>query len=203
MKNIYLIRHGEVAWNSEGAYVGSTDIPLNDTGRRQAELLAKRLGSIEISTIYSSDLSRAFETARIIGAAQGIDPIPDRCFREIDYGIWEGLSEQQILETYPETFDQWRKSAAEVVIPGGESINHMLQRSYSAFLEVISSHVDGNIAIIAHKSVNRAILCRILSIPVSNYRTIGQANSCVNAIHIRIDDSIVVDTINDRCHLLE
>lgn len=203
MRYIYLIRHGEVAWNSEGAYVGSTDLPLNDTGRSQAKRLADWLSSREIATVYSSDLSRALETAQIIAAPHNLRVVSDNRLREINYGEWEGLTSEQIAEKYPELFNQWRENAADIIVPGGESINQMLERAYSAFMEAAYSHIEGNIVMTAHKSVNRTILCRLLSIPVENYRAIGQANSCVNVLHIRKDDSITVNTINDRCHLLD
>lgn len=201
MGYIYLIRHGEVSWNSEGAYIGSTDLPLNDTGRLQAILLADRLKIKKLSTVYSSNLSRAFETAQIIAAPHGLNVVSDERLREINYGGWEGLSAQQIMDKYPEAFSQWRKNASKVTIPGGESMSQMLERAYTAFMEITLLHKDDDIAIIAHKIVNRTILCKLLDMPVENYRIIGQDNSCVNTMHIKNDDSIVVDTINDRCHL--
>lgn len=201
MRHIYLIRHGEVAWNSEGAYIGSTDLPLNDTGKQQAELLADRLRTKSISAIYSSDLSRAFETAHIMGTVRGLNVTPNTRLREMNYGEWEGLTEKQIVDSYPESFNQWRINAADAIIPGGESIRQMVERAYSAFIEIVFSHADEDIAVVAHKSVNRAIICMILGIPVSHYRIIGQHNSCVNTMHVRDNNLIVVDTINDRCHL--
>lgn len=202
MSKVYLIRHGEVAWNSENAYVGATDLPLNEHGREQAERLADALKSKEISAVYSSDLSRARETAEIVAGRLGLEVHTDSALREVNYGEWEGLSENEIAARYPDVYAEWRENPMDIQIPGGESFGELVTRALPAFQRIVETHNDHQIAIVAHKSVNRVILCCLLGIDVNLYRRIYQGNSCYNAIRVTQDGGFVVDSINEQCHLL-
>ena len=88
---IYLIRHGQTDWNVEGKVQGSTDIPLNETGRRQAACLAKGMAGRPVVQIFSSRLKRAFETARTVGESQNVRVETGEGLEEISFGVWEGL----------------------------------------------------------------------------------------------------------------
>jgi broad specificity phosphatase PhoE len=92
MTTLLLVRHGETDWNAEGRLQGHTDRPLNDHGRRQARALADRLVGDDIVAVYSSDLSRAHETAEIIGERLGLPVVTDPDLRERNWGNWEGLT---------------------------------------------------------------------------------------------------------------
>ncbi|MHB0913997.1 MAG: alpha-ribazole phosphatase [Armatimonadota bacterium] len=198
MGKIYLIRHGETAWNKGGAYAGSTDIPLNDTGRRQAEMLAERLTNLD--AVYSSDLSRARDTARTIAERSGLDVQEFAGLQEVNYGEWEGVSEAEIAVRYADLYQAWRENPAEVSTPNGESFGAVRDRAMAVFSRIAREHADEEIAIVAHKSVNRVILCELLGMEVNSYRRIAQENVCINTISYR-DDRFVVESVNDRCHL--
>ena len=101
MVRVYLVRHGQVEWNSANAYAGQTDLALNETGRGQAESLAEYFARKDISAIYSSDLSRARETAEIIADRKELPVQQVPALREVNYGQCEGLTEAQIAERYP------------------------------------------------------------------------------------------------------
>jgi len=92
MATLLLVRHGETDWNASGRLQGHTDQPLNDYGRRQARELADRLSDDGIAAIYASDLSRAKETAEIVGARLGLPVVVDADLRERNWGSWEGLT---------------------------------------------------------------------------------------------------------------
>ncbi len=201
MGRIYLIRHGEVAWNAESAYVGSTDIPLNETGRAQAEMLARRLERDDISAIYCSDLSRARETAEIVAERLDLSVVLVPALRELDYGQWEGVPEAEVPKRYPELFNAWRADPSNVSTPGGETFRQLADRAYPAFLAISEQHADENIAIVAHKSTNRTLLCCILGIDINRYKQVGQGNAAVNIIERRKDGRLVVEQINECCHL--
>ena len=96
-----LARHGETDWNREGRFQGHADPPLNDTGRAQAERLAAELDHVELSAVYSSPLGRATETARIVAAARGLEPIALDALREVDVGSWQGLTREEIIDKLP------------------------------------------------------------------------------------------------------
>lgn len=200
---IYLIRHGEVAWNYSGAYVGVTDLQLNDVGLAQAHLLSDYLVRRNIAAVYSSDLQRARVTAEIIAEPLGLPVHRSIMLREINYGEWEGLTSEDISNRYGELYHKWISNAADIQIPGGETFRGMLNRSMAEFTKITDAHEDENIAVVAHKSVNRVIICQLLGMDINNYRMIGQVNSCFNIIQRRKKGDLVVQTINNRCHLAD
>jgi len=89
---LLLVRHGETDWNADGRLQGHTDRPLSEFGRRQARQLAEELADEELDAIYASDLSRARETAQVVGARLGLAAVLDPDLREKDWGTWEGLT---------------------------------------------------------------------------------------------------------------
>src|SRR5262245_6113995 len=92
MTTLLLVRHGETDWNAEGRLQGHTDRPLNTWGREQAKRLAEQLSGDSIDAVYASDLSRAKETAEIVGERLGLPVVIDPDLREKDWGNWEGLT---------------------------------------------------------------------------------------------------------------
>ena len=96
MGHWYLVRHGETDWNLTERIQGQVDVPLNATGRRQVSHLAKRLTDLPLDAIYSSDLARTHETARIIAADRDIAIATDPDLREFSFGEWEGLTAEEI-----------------------------------------------------------------------------------------------------------
>lgn len=201
MGDIYLVRHGEVAWNRENTYAGRTDLPLNDTGRAQGETLAQCLAEIDISAVYSSSLTRARETAEIIAGRLGLGVTPIDALQEVNYGEWEGISEKEIQERDPELYRRWRADPVHVGIPGGETFGGVAERALPAFEEIARRHPEEKIVVVAHKSVNRVLLCCLLGVDVNRYRSIAQENCAVNHIVMRSDGRFVVHSINDRCHM--
>ena len=125
MTLIYLIRHGETDWNLNGRWQGQINIPLNETGRQQASLLAAHLRHYRglFGRLYSSDLGRAWDTAAIIGEALGQPPVALPGWRELDVGCWGGLTKaEQIVDVrieYPTDFaaQQLRYSAKYAFLP--------------------------------------------------------------------------------------
>lgn len=202
MSKIYLIRHGEVAWNAESAYVGSTDLPLNEKGREQARMLAERLVRDDIKAIYCSDLSRARETAEIAAEKLGLSVMIIPALEELDYGEWEGMPEAELPKRYPELFQAWKTNPAEVSTPGGETFRQLAERAYPAFVQIAEAHPDENVAVVAHKSTNRVLLCCMLGMDINRYKQVGQGNAAVNIIERRNDGRFVVEQINECCHLL-
>lgn len=202
MGKLYLVRHGEVLWNRERpAYCGVTDLELNEQGRRQAERIAARLAGLQLAAIYSSDLRRARQTAAAIAAPYGLHPVADPAFREVDYGDWEGVSEEDVRRQWAERYRAWREDAAHVRIPGGETFLELRDRFVPAVVAVMERHAAANVAIVAHKAANRVFLCEVLGLPPSAYRSIGQDNACLNVLDYE-GGRWRVWLVNDTCHLL-
>jgi broad specificity phosphatase PhoE len=96
MTTLLLIRHGETDWNAEHRWQGHADVPLNAHGREQAKVLAEELAPEGVDAIYSSDLSRARDTAEIVGERLGVPVVLDPDLREIDVGSREGLTGEEV-----------------------------------------------------------------------------------------------------------
>jgi 2,3-bisphosphoglycerate-dependent phosphoglycerate mutase len=150
---IIAIRHGETAWNVDTRIQGQLDIPLNDTGRRQANRLAAALADEPVAAIYSSDLGRAHETASAIGAARGVEVVAHTGLRERSFGMFQGRTFAEIDATWPEEAQAWRKRIPEWAPEGGESLVQLRDRITSVAGGLAQQHVGEQIVLVAHGGV--------------------------------------------------
>ena len=146
MTTLILARHGETDWNRDGIWQGHGDPPLNDLGRQQAMELAARLADVEIDALYSSDLRRAYETAQIVGAAKGLDITAEPDLREIDIGVWSGLTRAQIEERFP---DMERHD--------GEASDAFDTRAVGVLRRIAGAHDGHQVLVVTHGGVVRAL----------------------------------------------
>jgi broad specificity phosphatase PhoE len=157
---ILLARHGETDDNLPPLrFQGFRDTPLNDTGRSQAYQLAEKVASEGIRSLWSSDLSRAAETAEIVGARLGQCPRFDSRLREADRGEWEGHLFIDIERKYPELYAAWRRDPADWRFPGGESLSEQMER-VSAALDDVSQTEQLPALVICHGGSIRVMLCQ-------------------------------------------
>jgi broad specificity phosphatase PhoE len=151
---ILLVRHGETDWNRERRWQGHADRPLNETGRAQARALAEELVSDPPEAIYSSDLSRARETAEIAGARLGLPVEVDPRLREVDVGEWSGLTMAEIETRYPEAIR--RRLDGGTGWEQGETYEQMAERVVAALHEIAARHA-GRILVVTHGGAMRAV----------------------------------------------
>lgn len=156
-----MVRHGQTDWNFEKRYQGHQDIPLNATGRQQARELAGVLQNETIEAIYSSDLGRAKETSEIIATPLSIPINYDPRLREMSFGLWEGQTFTEIYRDYPTEFEEWFRHTSDYTVPGGESVNQLLER-FQDFLADVSARHSGSVLLVTHGGVIRAFLFSIL-----------------------------------------
>ncbi|MGL4369670.1 MAG: histidine phosphatase family protein [Spirochaetota bacterium] len=154
MKELLLIRHGETDHNRERRFTGSTDIPLNSTGREQALALHARFAAEGITSVYSSSLLRCRETAQIVS---GIAPSLSPALCEMNFGIFETLTYDEATAAYGEQFSLWMKDKMNYRIPHGESYSEMAQRVLSFFSDLLSSDIE-RAAVVSHSGCIRAVL---------------------------------------------
>jgi probable phosphoglycerate mutase len=155
-----LTRHGETAWNALGRLQGHTDIELNDVGRAQARALAAGLGADGVAGVWTSDLSRARETGGIIAAALGLpDPQVDPDLRERHFGVFEGLTRDEIAAQHPEAWRAWREHTAAP--PGGEPRDAAVAR-LTRVLGRLAGDDGGPLLVISHGGVMRLWLMEVL-----------------------------------------
>ncbi|GBE31164.1 MAG TPA: histidine phosphatase family protein [Nitrospirae bacterium] len=187
---VYLIRHGQTEGSDENRYKGHIDVPLSDEGMKQVGRLSDHMsglfnngsGSSGLSHIYCSDLVRAVRTAEIIGKPFGLMPDIIPQLRERSFGQWEGMTFDEIRETYPGEFDAWVKNPLEFSPVGGESTLEVRGRVMPVFYELVGRHEGGSIALVAHGGINRIVLCDILGIPLLHIFRIEQAFACLNIL---------------------
>ncbi len=164
MARLLLIRHGETEANSSERYWGNTDVKLSDIGIKQAERLHHRLANEKIGTIYSSDLSRALTTARIITDGRDISITVCPELREINFGNLEGLTFAEISQKYPEFARQWSQHSPNLQYPGGESAEEFNSRviQFAERLKIYGE--DDTVLIVAHSGILRTMICHLLGI---------------------------------------
>lgn len=150
--NIYLIRHGQTDWNTAGKIQGSTDIPLNETGRLQARMLAEGMKARPVVRIFSSTLGRAMETAGTVGRMQQVEVEPVEGLEEVGFGKWEGMTWADIQVRYPEEYRRWCLNPVEVSPPGGELQVEIRRRCKTAVDTILekTNRIKGDIAIVSH-----------------------------------------------------
>jgi broad specificity phosphatase PhoE len=160
---LWLARHGQTDDNLAGdIFQGFTDTPLNETGRRQAHALARRLvddPDLAVAALFCSDLSRAQETAAILGAAVGLSPVPDARLREGDRGRWEGLRFSDVERAEPELYAAWLGAGPDFRFPGGESLLEQQTRVLAA-LEDFRVSAEKPVLVVCHRGSIRVALCR-------------------------------------------
>lgn len=157
---VLLARHGETNDNRPPIrFQGWRDTPLNDRGHHQAEVLAERLADHGIVSIWSSDLSRARETAEIVGRARGLEVHLDWRLREANRGRWEGRLFDDVAATEPELFAAWEHAGASWRFPDGESLQEQLDR-VSACVEEVRATAPSPALIVCHGGSIRVMLCR-------------------------------------------
>ncbi len=199
---ILLARHGETPWNAEGRYQGQEDIDLSPVGEAQARALGERLRDVRIDRAVASPLARARRTAEFaLGDARADLLVTDAGLQEIAHGTWEGLLSAEIHARDPERLRAWRDAPHEVLMPGGESLQHVLDRAWPAFANACHDLGDDDtLLVVAHDAVNRVILCRILGLPMSRLWAFRQAPTTLNLLEGADVAHLDVVRLNDCSH---
>ena len=198
---ILLARHGETHWNAEGRYQGQEDIVLSPVGEAQARALGERLRGLRIDRAVASPLARAARTAELaLGDARRDLLRIDAGLMEIAHGTWEGLLAAEIRERDPERSIAWRDAPHEVLMPEGESLQHVLDRAWPALERACEGLGDGTLLVVAHDAVNRVILCRVLGLPLARLWRFRQAPTTLNLLEGASVDALDVVRLNDCAH---
>jgi phosphoserine phosphatase len=198
--SIYLVRHGQTAWNKEEIFRGRTDVPLDETGLKQAELVGQYFKEMEIHGIYSSSLSRAWQTAEKVAEFHNlrVEPLPG--ILDMSFGNWEGRPHQEIRESDNKTYRQWVETPHLVRLPGGESLDDVRVRAMAAMEEVIRNHSGKTLVLVTHRVVNKVLICGILGLDNSHFWQITQDTTAINLIQHR-DGKYILSLMNETCHL--
>lgn len=192
---LYLVRHGQVADGHTHLYHGHNDIHLSPRGVEQLERLARQLEGAPLAAVYASDLTRAREGAQVLCRGRELEPVIVPEFREINFGVWEGLSFEEIAARYPEELQARFLDLESFRIPGGESLMDVRRRALPRLRELVQQHPGQAVALVAHAGVNRVILSDALGVPLNNLFRIDQSYGCLNIVDF-FPDLAVVRLIN-------
>jgi len=199
---VYLIRHGQTRSNVTGYLMGWTDEGLDDVGYAQANSLAARIASLPITAVYVSPLRRAIETAATTAKPHGLEPRVYPDLVEINYGDWQGLHRKQVRQEWPELWQKLRIYSPDVVIPNGESLEQVNRRTIRAFNTIIASEPGGQVAIVTHQGILKAMVAYILNAPNIVCSRFELGNASLSLVRIT-DGTPRLITLNDMSHIGE
>ena len=179
-----VVRHGETAWNAEHRVQGQLDVPLNEVGQAQAKAAAKALTREKFDAIYSSDLSRARQTAAPTAQLFSMQVVVEKDLRERHYGIFERLTYAEVKLRYPEDYARFEARDPDYAFRTGESLKDFSARSISVISRIVNQHKDRNILVFTHGGVLDKLYRYVTGLPLSAPRDFGIPNAGLNRIEL-------------------
>ncbi len=202
MTEILLIRHGETGWNVSETFRGRADVELNETGLRQAELLGKYLSAGKIDVIYSSPLKRAVKTAGAIAKYQKIQVNTAENLIDFDYGEWQGLTVAEVKKWDDVLYQDWLDTPEQMRIPGGETLEDVLNRAMPFVVGSVMRCREGTIALVAHRVVHKVIICALLGLDNAHFWDIRMDTAAITRFNYD-GNHAVLTSHNDTSFLKE
>ena len=188
----HLIRHAETEWHVEDRYAGHTEIALTQRGVDQSFQLAKWASKENISSIYTSGLSRSIETARPSINQLNLEPVIDIDLNEVNFGLIEGLNKKAFKKNFPIVWKYFQTHPASTVFPAGESGEIALKRAEKLILQIAKKQVSGEIMIVSHGTLIRLLLTNFLGKDINTYRTLFPVidNVGVSSFKLNVSEDI-------------
>lgn len=168
MSNVILVRHGQTAWHRDGRYVGTADIPLDDKGKRQAELVASRVVEEDFSYVYSSPYQRCREMAEEIASLKGCSVKEDERLREMDLSRWDGQPLAEVIKRDGELIKNWMEDPVSRSLPGEESLPQVCERAFGWLKEVASAHPEEGTLAVSHGAPICTMIAEVIGLPLAN-----------------------------------
>ncbi|SKA33111.1 probable phosphoglycerate mutase [Marinactinospora thermotolerans DSM 45154] len=181
---VAIARHGRTPWHADHRYVGSSDIPIDEVGRRQARELAGWAREFAPSALFCSPLRRTRQTMEPVVAAVGVEATVDPRLREVDFGIGEGRTLDEVDE---EVARRFRADPVTDHFPGGEDPREAAERAVEWVVEVGRGHEGRRVLAVAHGTLIRLVLCSAMGIPLKEYRRAMPAVRSVGLTLLRVD----------------
>ena len=201
MTTILLVRHGQTAWNREERFRGQVDLPLDDRGLQQAELVGRRIaGQWEPAAIYASSLQRTLQTAAGVARVCDLRTTIHDGLLDIDYGAFAGLTPEEAADQHPDLARAWQRAPHMVLFPGGESVGDVRDRAEAALREIAANHPDQTVVLVSHVVVCRLLLCAVLGIDSSHFWEFEPATASISVFEVSNGRKVLL-SFNDTCHL--
>ncbi|MEU3564997.1 histidine phosphatase family protein [Kitasatospora sp. NPDC006786] len=172
-------RHGQTSWNLESRFQGTTDIELTGQGVLQAQRAARLLSGLRPDLLISSDLQRARRTAAELAEVTGLDVQHHEGLRETFAGSWQGLTNAEIRERFPEEYEAWAAGEPVRRGGGGELATEVADRSVPVVLEAVGKLPEnGTLVVVSHGGTIRTMLGRLLELEPSRWERFGGLSNC-------------------------
>ena len=200
---VLLVRHGETVWNQENRWQGQADTPLSQTGYDQARQLAQRFWNEErpIQAIYTSDLSRARDTADILGQVLGVTPLETAAWREMDIGTWSGLTTSEVATRHAEEWARLRQGE-DLPRGGGETFAQFQGRLLQSSQQFIRDHRGEQIVVVTHGGAVRAFLLHCRGLDMNQFGQIEKiGNTGISEVSLFPNRETEIHSINSIAHL--
>lgn len=200
--NIFIIRHGESVWNREQRVQGREDPGLSVAGRKQARAAAKRLKKEGIKTVYSSDLKRAAQTAKIIAGASRAKLVLMPELEEMILGAWQGMTIDEVKKRFPKSYAAWKKAPSKARIPGWEGVPNFTARVRRVFRSIIGKGgASHDVCIVAHWGVIAAYFSLVMKTDFDRFfKSVRIDNCSINKVSYK-NGKAIIQCINDTLHL--
>ena len=198
---LFLVRHGATTATEEGRFSGSSGAELSAEGRSQAARLGERLARQNISALYSSPLSRALDTARIIAGSCGLEPVTRDGLREIGHGHWEGMTRDEVERQFGAEYATWEADPFTFAPVGGESGVAVLARALPVVREIVAAHPGAQVLVVSHKATLRLVLSSLLGFDPRGYRDrLEQSPASLSVVDFRDPVHVRLMLFNDTSH---
>jgi len=197
---LILVRHGATDWNQAQRFQGQANLSLNETGRQQAEALAKKLAAQPLDGIIHSDLVRARQTAEAIARQRDCWLQEEPRLREISFGEWEGMTYAEIQSRAPEALAAWEQDPLEAAPPGGETIHQLAGRVELALKDMRQKYSSQTILVVAHGGPLQVLICQALGLSPAQYWQFHLSNASVSHLAF-YPAGAILNGLNDTAHL--
>ena len=201
--NLYVVRHGQTVSSRENRFSGSSDPPLTEVGEAMAQAFATAYAPVAWDAIYTSPMLRTRQTADALCRLTGVQPIVEDGLKEIGYGEWEGLKQDEVKERWPEAFQYWADDVASRGTPGGDTAFHVAARAMRVVETIRSNHERGNVLLVSHKATLRVITCALLGLDVRLFRERLALPVAAVTMFVVTKRTAQLAVFGDRAHLSE
>jgi probable phosphoglycerate mutase len=189
MTYLVLVRHGETVWHAENRYAGSSDVALTTRGLEQAAQLAGWARTARLAAVWASPLSRARITATACTDVTGVPLQIDERLRELNFGAGEGLTSAEMKRRFPDALEAFRADPVANHLPDGEDPVNAADRFTACLHDLAQQHPDGRVLVVAHTTVIRLALCRLIGVSLSEYRRLFPFVRNCGLTELRLTDS--------------
>ncbi len=197
---LYIIRHGQTAWNREEVFRGTRDIPLNEVGLKEAAALADSLHKIRFDALYTSPLSRARQTADAVAKHQSLSPQIEPLLTDLNFGAWQGRPHEEVKQEYPELYQTWVTAPEQTHFPEGASLQDVLNHADTLLANLRETHQGQTVGLFTHRVVCKVLICRLLGLGLGHFWQIEQSTACLNRFRLK-GNLWICEALNSQCHL--